>query len=81
MQIIFDSQGDATCIYDETIELGQLGSLTIRRGSHVEPDAAGRWLADLAPLGGPALGPFLHRSEALLAERHWIDEVWLPMQR
>ena len=30
----------------------------IRRASHVEPDEAGRWWADLSPVGGPRLGPF-----------------------
>ena len=36
------------CVYDEAIDLSQLGELTIRRASHVEPDDQGLWWADLA---------------------------------
>ena len=52
------------------------GDLAIRRASHVEPDAAGRWWADLAPVGGPRLGPFDRRSEALAAELRWLERHW-----
>jgi hypothetical protein len=47
------------------------------RASHVEPDDRGRWLADLSPIGGPVLGPFDRRSEALEAEVTWLEENWL----
>jgi hypothetical protein len=49
----------------------------VRRASHVEPDDAGQWFADLAIMGGPRLGPFLVRSQALAAERQWLSEHWL----
>ncbi|MHB8860928.1 MAG: hypothetical protein ACYC6N_00885 [Pirellulaceae bacterium] len=49
----------------------------ISRGSHVEPDAAGNWYADLSPVGGPLLGSFSHRSAALAAERDWLEGHWL----
>ena len=45
MQLIVTPSGDLRCIYGEAIELAQLGQLTIRRGSHVEPDSNGQWLA------------------------------------
>lgn len=77
MQIVVASNGDIRCVYDEALELGNLGSLTIRRGSHVEPDHAGNWLADLAPVGGPRFGPFAKRSDALTAEVAWLQEHWL----
>ena len=77
MQLIVKSNGAIRCLYDETVDLSSLGSLTIQRGSHVEPNAAGRWLADLAPVDGPVLGPFNHRSEALAAEREWLERNWL----
>ena len=77
MQLIVKSNGAIRCLYDETVDLSSLGSLTIQRGSHVEPDATGRWLADLAPVSGPVLGPFDRRSDALTAERDWLEQNWL----
>ena len=48
---------------------GRLGTARkSRRASHVEPDADGRWWADLSPVAGPRLGPFEVRSAALDAE-------------
>ena len=66
--------GRCTCIYSESIDLSALGPLAIRRASHVEPDAAGRWWADLSPVAGPCLGPFPRRSEALAAEQLWLAD-------
>jgi hypothetical protein len=60
------------CLYGEELDLRQLGELSIHRASHVEPDARGQWLADLSPVGGPTLGPFGTRSEALAAEEAWL---------
>jgi hypothetical protein len=34
-------------------------------------------MADLAPVGGPVLGPYQRRSEALAAEAAWVGEQWL----
>lgn len=72
MQLFIDTTGGTNCLYGETIALGELGDVTIRRASHVEPDEAGRWWADLAPSHGPRLGPFVARSAALLAEANWL---------
>lgn len=77
MQFVIDPHGQVQAIYEETIDLSVLGSLAIRRASRVEPDARGLWWADLAPVGGPALGPFRRRSEALAAERAWLEQHWL----
>ena len=77
MQIIIEPDGVARCIYDEAIDLAAIGSVTITRASHVEPDQQGRWLADMSPVGGPILGPYQVRSEALAAERNWLDQNWL----
>jgi hypothetical protein len=77
MEIIFTSTGNARCIYSETLDLSVLGHIAIERASHVEPDEDGRWLADLGPVGGPILGPFGLRSEALEAERLWLQRHWL----
>jgi hypothetical protein len=77
MQIIVSPDGSARTLYDEAIDLAALGGLSIRRASHVEPDDSGRWWADLAPVGGPRLGPFDRRSDALIAEHGWLETNWL----
>ena len=73
MKIIITPVGTARCIYSEEIDLAAIGSPTITRASHVEPDQQGRWLADMSPLGGELLGPFAKRSEALAAEIEWLE--------
>lgn len=78
MQILVQPDGQLRCVYDESINLAAIGQLTIRRGSHVEPDDDGRWVAHLAPVDGPMLGPFQNRSEALAAEVQWLECHWLP---
>ncbi len=78
MQLIIDSKGNARCIYQEIIPLSQLGHIKIRRGSHVEPISGGKWIADMKPVDGPVLGPFSIRSQALAAERRWLEKYWLP---
>lgn len=77
MELLIEPSGQARCVYTEEIDLAQLGDLTIRRGSHVEPDFQGRWLCDLSPVSGPTLGPFATRSEALTAELAWLTRHWL----
>ena len=78
MQLVVDSAGAIRCVYDEAIDLATLGPLSLRRGSYVEPDASGHWTADLTPVApGTVLGPFDRRSEALDAERTWLEEYWL----
>ena len=39
----------ARCIYDEGIDLREIGTLKITRASHVEPDRDGFWWADMGP--------------------------------
>ena len=80
MNLIVDPSGNAHAIYSEAIDLSVLGTLAIRRASHVEPDAGGRWWADLGPIHGPKLGPFARRSDALTAEVEWLDEHWRANQ-
>ena len=76
MQLVIDRQGVIRGVYAEVIDLTQLGDLAIQRASHVEPDSTGHWWADLAPVGGPKLGPFGRRSEALTAELTWLENYW-----
>ena len=79
MRLVIEPGGRVRCLYGEAVDLAALGALTIRRASHVEPDADGLWWADLAPLGGPKLGPFARRSLALDAEAAWLEGHWLAV--
>jgi hypothetical protein len=72
-EISIDPGGTLRFIWaDELADLVELGASEIHRASHVEPAAAGGWTADLGPVGGPALGPFRLRGDALRAERDWL---------
>ena len=77
MQLLISPGGTIRCVYAETIDLTPAGQISISRGSHVEPDEDGHWFADLAPVGGPRLGPFARRSDALNAESEWLHKHWL----
>ena len=77
MDLVVRPSGAVAALYSEAIDLADLGSPTIRRASHVEPDAWGGWSADLSPVAGPVLGPFPSRSAALAAEVDWLETHWL----
>ena len=77
MELVVQADGSLRCLYDETFDLSPLGQVTIRRASHVEPTDQGQWQADLSPVDGPVLGPFILRSEALTAEVDWLRRHWL----
>ena len=81
MQIVVKPDGAVRCIYGEEVDLHAMGKLSIERGSHVEPTGDGQWTAEMSPVDGPLLGPFNFRSEALIAERQWLEEHWLPAAR
>ena len=53
MVLVVEPGGRVRCRYGEAIDLAALGTLSIQRASHVEPDGAGAWWADLSPAGGP----------------------------
>ena len=80
MVVTFEVDGTARFLYsDETAEIArEVGALTIRRASHVEPTSDGQWTADMAPVGGPVLGPFKARVEALASEVAWLNEHGVP---
>ena len=77
MQLVVMPGGAVRCLYDESIDLAALGYPDITRASQVEPLGDGCWYADLSPVNGPLLGPFKRRSEALEAERAWLEANWL----
>lgn len=85
MKITFEVDGRIKFIYDDTAaEVAQeVGSLTIKRASHVEPCPSDNrlWQADMSPVGGPLLGPFRTREAALESERHWLDDHSIPVPR
>ena len=70
MRLVIDPSGKARGIYTDALRdvYEALGSMTVRRASHVEPGEDGLWYADLSPVNGPVLGPFRLRQEALEAE-------------
>jgi hypothetical protein len=73
--LLISKDGTAESTYTEAVDLSAVGAVTdIRRASHVEPVAGGKWTADMSPVGGPVLGPFETRSLALDAEVAWLNE-------
>ena len=72
MELVVDAGGNVRCIYDDELDLREIGRLQITRASHVEPDAEGYWWADMGPVNGPVLGPHGSRSAALRAEQAWL---------
>lgn len=79
MTIIIDEGGNARFIYsDELAEvLAETGEARTVRASHVEP-CAGGWSADMSPVGGPRLGPYKTRHEALEEEKKWLERNSIP---
>ena len=73
--IHINPDGTVTGIYDDAIApiIHALGKPRISRASHVEPTSGGQWTADMAPVGGPILGPFDLRAAALRAEYRWLE--------
>lgn len=72
MQLRIDPKGTILTLYQEELDLGELGPTDIQRASHVEPEGA-LWFVDLAPINGPRIDGFSTRSEAIQAENDWID--------
>lgn len=74
LSIAVKPDGSLHFIYDDLLaDLLDEGDAVTTRASHVEP-AVGGWTADLALSGGPILGPFKLREQALSAEVAWLQE-------
>lgn len=73
LTVVFGSRCEAIYSDDAIDLLEAVGNVSIRRASHVEPSDGG-WSADMAPVGGPVLGPFDRRSIAIDAEIIWLKE-------
>jgi hypothetical protein len=74
MELGVEAGGVVKCIYDEALDLRELGRLTITRASHLESDTEGFWWSDTGPSGWLVMGPFRSRSEAMAAEGGWLVE-------
>lgn len=72
IEVVIGHEGGLRAIYHDALApiVHRLGA-TVQRASHVEP-CVGGWQADLLPVGGPILGPFALRQEALAAEVEWL---------
>ena len=71
-------------IYDDDLAslLQDVGALSIARASHVEPlPDGGGWTSDMRPVGGPILGPFETRGQALSEETSWLRAYSIPIPR
>jgi len=75
MTCIITPGGEVKFVWDDQMAfLRELGLAEIVRASHVEPTPDGEWIADMGPSGGPVLGPYQLRCEALAAERQWLAQ-------
>jgi hypothetical protein len=78
-EVFIDARG-LRVVYDDVLAslLARLGVAVTGRASHVEPSVEG-WTADMTPVGGPVLGPFALRGQALAAEQQWLSEHEVPI--
>jgi len=80
--VVYVSKIDGTrrFVYDDSVRCLLDGEKPIiRRASHVEPTPEGEWTADMSPVGGPTLGPFATRAEALGQEKAWLITNRVPV--
>ena len=78
MKIRINPDGTAVMIYTVDIDIAALGNLqSITRASLIEPTNRNQWAADMRPIGGPVIGAFDKRSDALTAEIYWIEKYIL----
>lgn len=78
VDILVAPDGTTRFIYDDALApLLENGKAVIRRASHVEPLGI-RWMADMRPSGGPRLGLYDTKGEALRAEHTWLTARGIP---
>ncbi len=70
---IDDTDGTVGCLYTEDIDLTAIGSLNVRRASHVKYDnEVQKWTVHL--VDGTNLGYFRTRTEAIAAEVDYLNQ-------
>ena len=73
VKVTIAADGTMRFVYADNLRaLLDEGTARINRASHVEPQGT-QWTADMAPVGGPVLGPYDTREAALAAEVAWLD--------
>jgi len=77
MIVTVTPKGELKAIYSDGFNWRALGRPIIQRASQVEPDGLGLWYADLSLSGGPRIGPFVHRADAISAEMGWLEKYRL----
>lgn len=78
IDLIIRADGHIDAIHNDALsDLYNQGKASVKRASNVEPVDGGEqvnWVADMALVGGPRLGPYRLRSEALAAEVEWLKQ-------
>jgi hypothetical protein len=69
-----NEDGSVQSLYNDSMELQEIGNINIKRASFVEPEG-NLWYADLKPINGPKLGPFKKRTDALNEEHNYINNL------
>ncbi len=68
------NNGRIQYIYNEDLNINNIGKVDIKRASRVEPDKDGKWYVDLSLIGGKKINGFNKRSEAIKYEIDWIEK-------
>lgn len=78
--VVIESNGKVRFLYDDSLQdvSKALGKTSTVRASHIDPADDGMWYADLSPVGGPKLGPFITRASAIEAEVSWLEANNIP---
>ena len=74
MILSISRSGEVRAIYQDDFDWRSLGRPLIQRASQVEPDPRGLWFANLSLSGGPKIGPFVRRADAIAAEVAWLEK-------
>jgi hypothetical protein len=76
MKLVINKEGAIQTIAEDDLSfVSSLGDCNAQRASHVNPvkhNGKLLWSADLSPVGGPVLGPFGTRTEAIKSEIEWL---------